>query len=682
MGNDETRPRDARMGIQEPADGSASRWYKDAVFYEVHVRAFADSDGDGIGDFPGADRQARLPAGPRRHRDLAPAVLSRRRCGTTATTSPTTPPFTPPTAPSTISGASSTRRTGAACGSSPSWCSTTPPTSTPGFSGPAAPRRAAPSATSTSGATRRSATGTRASSFEDFEHSNWAWDPVADAYYWHRFYAHQPDLNFDNPAGARGDPRGASTSGWSMGVDGLRLDAVPYLFEREGTTSREPARDARGPQGAPARTSTSEYAGPDAAGRGQPVAGGRRGLLRRRRRVPHGVPFPADAAPVHGAPHGGPASRSSTSWPRRRPIPETCQWALFLRNHDELTLEMVTDEERLYMYRAYAPAPEARINLGIRRRLAPLLGNSRRRIELMNALLFSLPGTPIIYYGDEIGMGDNIYLGDRDGVRTPMQWSADRNAGFSPRRPAAAVPAPDRRRRVSPRGDARRGAGSEPPLAAGVRAALLAVRQRSPAFGRGSLELLDPANHRVLAFVREYRRRSGSSSSRISRVSARRSSWTSAAGGGRRPVELFGRIPFWTIGDATVPAHARPARLLLVSTRMPPTRSRPGWPRRMPSRACRHCHHRQLGGGDHRRRSWPGSTGAAGGARAPAVAPWVARRGAERAAARRLAGAASRATDVDRVRCASPTPTATRRRTCSPRRSSPPTGTATPSRRG
>jgi maltose alpha-D-glucosyltransferase / alpha-amylase len=219
-----------------------------------------------------------------------------------------------------------------------------------------------------------------------------------------------------------------------IGVDGMRLDAIPYLFEREGTNgenlpeTHEFLKELRAHLDA-------ELAGPDVPRRGQPVARGRRRLLRRRRRVPHELPLPADAAAVHG---GGEEDRFPIIdiLQQTPEIPDNTQWALFLRNHDELTLEMVTDEERDYMYRAYAHDPRMRINLGIRRRLAPLLGNDRRLIELMNSLLFSMPGTPVLYYGDEIGMGDNIYLGDRNGVRTPMQWSADRNAGFSPPTPS------------------------------------------------------------------------------------------------------------------------------------------------------------------------------------------------------------------------------------------------------
>ena len=264
--------------------------------------------------------------------------------------------------------------------------------------------------------------------FQDFEPSNWSWDPVANAYYWHRFYAHQPDLNFDNPA--VWEAIFPVVDFWfGLDVDGLRLDAVPYLYEREGTNCENLAETHQ------FLKALREHVDARYPGR----------ML-----LAEANQWPEDAVPYFGAgdechmafhfplmPRLFMALHQEDRFPiqdimaQTPAIPENCQWCLFLRNHDELTLEMVTDEERDYMYRAYTRDRHARINLGIRHRLAPLLRNDRRRIELMFALLFSLPGTPVIYYGDEIGMGDNIYLGDRNGVRTPMQWSADRNAGFS-----------------------------------------------------------------------------------------------------------------------------------------------------------------------------------------------------------------------------------------------------------
>ena len=264
--------------------------------------------------------------------------------------------------------------------------------------------------------------------FQDFEPSNWSWDPVAHSYYWHRFYSHQPDLNFDNPAVRKAIFKVLDF--WlGMGVDGLRLDAVPYLYEREHTNCENL------PETHKFLRELREHIDKKFADRM---------LLAEANQWPEdAVAYLAEGKECHMAFHFPLMPRIFISvrmenrfpladiWAQTPPIDPTCQWALFLRNHDELTLEMVTDEERDYMYRAYANEPRMRINLGIRRRLAPLLGNNRRSIELLNGLLLALPGTPVIYYGDEIGMGDNIYLGDRDGVRTPMQWSGDRNAGFS-----------------------------------------------------------------------------------------------------------------------------------------------------------------------------------------------------------------------------------------------------------
>ena len=268
--------------------------------------------------------------------------------------------------------------------------------------------------------------------FQDFETSNWTWDTEAQQYYWHRFFYHQPDLNYDNPL-VQHEVFKIIDFWCSMGVDGFRLDAVPYLYEREGTNGEN-------------LPETHAF------------------LKRLRSHVDEKFPgtlllaeanmWPEDSASYFGAgdechmnyhfpvmPRMFMALQTEDRYPitdifdQTPDIPETCQWAIFLRNHDELTLEMVTDEERDYMYKVYVKDPKARINLGIRHRLAPLMGNNRKKIELLNYLLFSLPGTPVLYYGDEIGMGDNFYLGDRDGVRTPMQWSSDRNAGFSEANP-------------------------------------------------------------------------------------------------------------------------------------------------------------------------------------------------------------------------------------------------------
>jgi maltose alpha-D-glucosyltransferase/alpha-amylase len=337
--------------------------------------------------------------------------------------------------------------------------------------------------------------------FQDFETSNWTWDDRAGAYYWHRFYSHQPDLNYDNPQVHKAVFRVLDF--WlKMGVDGLRLDAVPYLYEREGTNCENL------PETHAFLKKLRAYIDD---------------RYQNRMLLCEANQWPEDAAAYYGEGDEGHmnfhfplmprlfmALRMEDSFPiidileQTPDIPETCQWAIFLRNHDELTLEMVTDEERDYMYRAYADNPQMRINLGIRRRLAPLLENHRRRIELMNGLLLSLPGTPVIYYGDEIGMGDNIYLGDRDGVRTPMQWSADRNAGFSRANPQQLYLPPV----VDPEFhfefvNVESQDQNRHSLLWWMRR-LIALRKRFKAFSRGTLTFLHPENQAILAFVRSH----------------------------------------------------------------------------------------------------------------------------------------------------------------------------------
>ena len=457
---------------------------------------------------PGPDRQARLPAGPGRHRHLAAAVLSLALRRTTATTSPTTRASIRPTARSSDFKRLPARGPPrAGCGSSPSWSSTTPRTSIPGSSAPAAPRRAAGSATSTSGATRRRSTRTPASSSRTSRRSNWTWDPVAKAYYWHRFYSHQPDLNFDNPRGPRA-PCSRSLDFWlDMGVDGLRLDAVPYLYEREGTNCENLPRDARLPEGA-ARARRREVPEPHAAGRGQPVAGGRGRLLRR--------------AATSATWRSTSRSCRGCSWRIRMedrfpivdilqqtpPIPDDCQWATVPAQPRRADAgDGDRRGARLHVPGLRHATRRRASTSGIRRRLAPLLGNDRRRIELMNGLLFSLPGTPVLYYGDEIGMGDNIYLGDRNGVRTPMQWSADRNAGFSranPQKLYLPVITDPEYHYEAVNVEAQQ---SNPHSLLWWTKRLIALRKRHQAFGRGTLEFLHPENHQVLAFLRRYRGR-------------------------------------------------------------------------------------------------------------------------------------------------------------------------------
>jgi maltose alpha-D-glucosyltransferase/alpha-amylase len=380
--------------------------------------------------------------------------------------------------------------------------------------------------------------------FVDAESSNWAWDSTANAYYWHRFFSHQPDLNYANPEVQ--DALLQVLRFWlDLGIDGFRLDAVPYLFEREGTNCENLAEtheylrriraevDARYPDRV-LLAEANQWPEDVVAYFGEgdechmafqfPVMPRMFMALRRE-----------DAAPVYEI------------LERTPPIPDNCQWGLFLRNHDELTLEMVTDDERDYMYAEYAKDPRMKLNLGIRRRLAPLLDNGRGEIELMHAILFSLPGSPVLYYGDEIGMGDNIYLGDRDGVRTPLQWTGDRNGGFS-RADFAQLYLPP----------------SLDPVygypAVNIEAQLrtptsllrwlhrfIALRKEHPVFGLGTYEPLRSENPRVFAHVRRYEDDAVLCVHNLAN-SAQPVELDLSAFEGRVPEEMFGRTRFPPIG--------------------------------------------------------------------------------------------------------------------------------------
>jgi len=474
-------------------------WYKDAIIYQLHVRTFCDSNADGIGDFPGLTQKLDylqelgvtalwlLPFYPSPLRDdgydIADYISVHSSYGTLDDFK-------------TFLAAAHHRGIRIIIELVVNHTSDQHPWFKEARSSRDNPKR---------DWYVWSDTDTRYQGvpivFVDTETSNWAWDPISKSYYWHRFFSHQPDLNFDNPA--------VFETVWDvmkfwldLGVDGFRLDAVAYLVEREGTLCENLPET--------------------------------HGIIRElRKRLDTAYPgtmllaeanqWPADVCKYFGNNDEFHAAFHFPLMPRmfmgvkledRKPIveileqtpeiPETCQWFIFLRNHDELTLEMVTEIERDYMYDEYAFDKSMRINRGIRRRLAPLMNNDRRRIELMNGLLMSMPGTPIVYYGDEIGMGDNIYLGDRNGVRTPMQWNSTPNAGFSsadPERLYAPVISNAVYGYQAVNVDAHE--RTEHSLLNWMKS-IIQVRNAFRAFGRGTMQFLNPSNHRVLAYVRQF----------------------------------------------------------------------------------------------------------------------------------------------------------------------------------
>ncbi|MGE0384491.1 MAG: maltose alpha-D-glucosyltransferase [Gammaproteobacteria bacterium] len=554
MRGDRTRKSAPDPAAAPPERASDPHWYRDAVIYELHVKAFHDANGDGIGDFPGladkldyvADLGVNtlwlLPFYPSPFRDdgydvsdyhnVHPAYGTRQdfrhfvreahRRGLRVITE-------------LVVNHTSDQH--------------------PWFQ---AARRAP------RGSDKRNFYvwsddpdrygGTRII-FTDTEKSNWAWDDVAGQYYWHRFFSHQPDLNFDNPHVRKAIFR--ILRFWlDMGVDGFRLDAIPYLVERDGT-SNENLRETHEVIKELRRGLDERY--PD------------RLFLAEANMWPEDVrEYFGDGDECHMAYHFPlmPRMFMAIAMEDRHPIvdilqqtpeiPQSCQWAVFLRNHDELTLEMVTDRERDYMWNMYASDKRARINLGIRRRLAPLMENDRDRIKLMNSLLLSMPGSPIIYYGDEIGMGDNIFLGDRDGVRTPMQWTSDRNGGFSRADP--------QRLYLPPIQDPVYGFEAinvesqlrAPSSLLNWTRRMLAVRKTSPAFGRGDFRFLHPGNRKILAYTREYGDEVILCVANVSR-SAQPVELDLARFKGRVPIEMTGRQPFPPIGDLpyllTLAAH-------------------------------------------------------------------------------------------------------------------------------
>ncbi|GGJ86153.1 maltose alpha-D-glucosyltransferase [Pseudomonas matsuisoli] len=415
--------------------------------------------------------------------------------------------------------------------------------------------------------------------FIDTEKSNWTWDPVAKQYFWHRFYSHQPDLNFDNPRVLEAVIR-VMRYWLDMGVDGLRLDAIPYLVEREGTNN-ENLPETHTVLKAIRAVIDQHY--PD------------------RMLLAEANQWPEDTHPYFGGNEKGlgdechmafhfplmPRMYMALAQEDRFPItdilrqtpeiPDNCQWAIFLRNHDELTLEMVTDKERDYLWNFYASDRRARLNLGIRRRLAPLMERDRRRIELLNSLLLSMPGTPVLYYGDEIGMGDNIYLGDRDGVRTPMQWSIDRNGGFSRADPARLVLPPIMDPLYGYQTINVEAQQNDPHSILNWTRRMLAVRKQQKAFGRGTMTLLSPSNRRILAYLREYTTPTGEQETilcvaNVSRV-AQAAELELSAYAGMVPVEMVGGSAFPPIGQLSYLLTLQPYGfywfLLASETQMP-----------------------------------------------------------------------------------------------------------------
>jgi maltose alpha-D-glucosyltransferase/alpha-amylase len=518
-------------------------WYQDAVFYELHVKAFQDGNEDGVGDFRGllerldylqdlgVDCLWLLPFFPSPLRDDGYDIADYYS---------TSPHYGSMADFQAFLDAAHRRGLRVIADLVVNHTSDQHPWFQEARRDPRSPKRDYYVWNDTDGKYREARI-----IFVDTEKSNWTWDPEAKAYYWHRFFSHQPDLNYDNPAVQQAMLE-AMRFWLDRGLDGFRCDAVPYLFEREGTNC-ENLPETHAYLKRLRRTLDSHYRG--------------RILLAEANQWPRDVrAYFGDGDEFHMAFHFPvmPRMFMAVRSADRRPItdifqhtpaiPEGCQWCMFLRNHDELTLEMCTDPERDYMYYAYAQDPLMKLNIGIRRRLAPLLENDRAKVQLLNSLLFTLPGTPIIYYGDEIGMGDNIHLGDRSGVRTPMQWSTDRNAGFSRADPGqlySPVIADPVYGYQAVNVEAQLRTPSS--LLHWMRR-LIAVRKHSKVFGRGSLRFLAPANTRILAHLREYR---GETLLFVHNLagSAEPAELDLSPLRGAVPVELLGEARFPAIGD-------------------------------------------------------------------------------------------------------------------------------------
>jgi maltose alpha-D-glucosyltransferase/alpha-amylase len=536
--------------VKKLASATDPLWYKDAIIYELHVRAFADSNNDGIGDFPGLLSRLDylqdlgitciwlLPFFPSPLRDdgydIANYVDVNPSYGTLSDFK-------------AFLDAAHQRNMQVMIELVINHTSDQHPWfKAARLAPPGSPQRDM-YVWSQSDQLYKDAR----IIFTDTEKSNWTWDETAKAFYWHRFFAHQPDLNFHNPLVIE-EVLKAMRFWLDMGVDGMRMDAIPYLCERDGT-SCENLPETHAVVKTIRAAIDAEYAN--------------RLILAEANQWPADVrPYFGDGDECHMAfhfplmPRIYMALRQEDRLPitdimaQTPSIPESCQWGLFLRNHDELTLEMVTDDERDYMYFAYSADPRMRVNVGIRRRLAPLMDNNRRRIELLNSLLLSFPGTPILYYGDEIGMGDNIYLGDRNGVRTPMQWTSDRNAGFSKCDPARlyfpiimdpiyGYQAINVEAQLS----------DQSSLLHWTRN-MIALRKLFQVFGRGTFTFLNSANRKILAYLRDLDRGDGTHETvlcvaNLSRF-AQPVSLDLSAYAGMEPVEMLGYVSFPTITEA------------------------------------------------------------------------------------------------------------------------------------
>lgn len=559
-------------------------WYKDAIIYQVHVKSFFDSNGDGIGDFPGLiaklDYIAELgvntlwllPFYPSPRRDDGYDIAAYKAVHSDYGTLADVRRFIAEAHKRNLRVI--TELVINHTSDQHPWFQKA--------------RRAKPGSRARDfyvwSDTDTRYDGTRII-FLDTEHSNWTWDPVAGQYFWHRFYSHQPDLNFDNPQVLKA-VIGVMRYWLDLGVDGLRLDAIPYLIERDGTNNENLPETHQVLKKIRAEIDANY---PD------------RMLLAEANQWPEDTQLyfgEGQGDECHMAfhfplmPRMYMALAQEDRFPvtdilRQTPeIPANCQWAIFLRNHDELTLEMVTDRERDYLWNYYAQDRRARINLGIRRRLAPLLQRDRRRVELLTSLLLSMPGTPTLYYGDEIGMGDNIYLGDRDGVRTPMQWSIDRNGGFSRADPARLVLPPIMDPLYGYQSVNVEAQASDPHSLLNFNRRLLAVRKQQKAFGRGSLTMLSPSNRRILAYVREFTGSDGKGETILCVANVSRAAQAAeldlSAYVDQVPVEMLGGSAFPPIGQLpfllTLPPYGFYWFLLAPRDQMPSWHVQPAQP--------------------------------------------------------------------------------------------------------